>query len=259
MAKSANEALLEAAESGCLSLALAALDAGADVDYTGSSGGAGTGTALFIACYKGRVDVMRMLLSKGASVWKRAEGTLSSPLHIAAGRGDAEVVDLLVHHGATLDIKDTFQRTPLMTACLYKRVDAARRLIELGARVDLSDSMGHSTLSYCGFDAVGEDLEREKKELTEMIQEARKSKLLRCCNPTCGKPGRKSTLKLCAQCKLTRYCGRDCQKQHWSVGHKKSCGHDAYTGEVPTKETPFLKDLLVNLPNGATLLCQRLG
>ncbi|KAI8510863.1 Ankyrin-1 [Branchiostoma belcheri] len=36
-----------------------------------------------------------------------------------------------------------------------------------------------------------------------------------------------STLKLCGRCKLTRYCSRDCQKQHWTVGHKRSCGHDA--------------------------------
>eukprot|EP00058_Branchiostoma_floridae_P015552 XP_002601040.1 hypothetical protein BRAFLDRAFT_96924 [Branchiostoma floridae] len=47
--------------------------------------------------------------------------------------------------------------------------------------------------------------------------------------PVAGTKGRK-TLKLCAGCKLTRYCSRDCQKQHWSVGHKKCCGHDAYTG-----------------------------
>ncbi|XP_078665269.1 uncharacterized protein LOC144907779 [Branchiostoma floridae x Branchiostoma belcheri] len=65
--------------------------------------------------------------------------------------------------------------------------------------------------------------------MIELVQEATKNKLLRCCNPTCGKPGYRSTLKLCAQCKLTRYCSRDCQRQHWLAGHKKSCGpvHDA--------------------------------
>jgi len=45
----------------------------------------------------------------------------------------------------------------------------------------------------------------------------------------------RSTLKLCAGCKLTRYCSRDCQKQHWSVGHKKCCGHDVNKDEALSK------------------------
>eukprot|EP00058_Branchiostoma_floridae_P015541 XP_002601029.1 hypothetical protein BRAFLDRAFT_128148 [Branchiostoma floridae] len=83
------------------------------------------------------------------------------------------------------------------------------------------------------------------RESIRLIQEARKTKLLRCCNPKCGKPGYRKTLKLCAGCKLTRYCSRDCQKQHWSVGHKKCCGHDS----CPAIGPEALKQLLMLVPD----------
>ncbi|XP_035682091.1 poly [ADP-ribose] polymerase tankyrase-2-like isoform X2 [Branchiostoma floridae] len=228
MAESANEALLEAAGlhgNSSLEDVKAALKAGADVDFEHPDPDVpsmGNGTALYIACILGDVDIVRLLLRKGASIMTRTVGGLT-PLHAAAFKGQTEVVDLLVQHGATIDIRDGFQDTPLILACNNKHVDTVRRLIELGARPDLIDGGIGRNLGI----AVGNPTSDESIKL---IQEAMETKLLRCCNPKCGKPGYRKTLKLCAGCKLTRYCSRDCQKQHWSVGHKKCCGHDAYTG-----------------------------
>ncbi|XP_078695251.1 uncharacterized protein LOC144924169 [Branchiostoma floridae x Branchiostoma belcheri] len=237
-----------------------ALEAGADIDFTQRDNDiTGTGTALFIASYFGYAEVARLLIREGASLTKRTLIYSSAPLHGAVTHGSTEVVDLLVRHGATLDIRDGYQRTPLMLACMYNHVDTVRRLIQLGARVDLTDGHCHTAQRYCEMDMVEESCECERKEkmcdcakdtkcdcarkeTTKLIQEAMKTKMLRCCNPTCGKPGCRSTgtLKLCGQCKLTRYCSRDCQKQHWIVGHKKCCGHDAH----PDQETPFVKALM---------------
>jgi len=30
-------------------------------------------------------------------------------------------------------------------------------------------------------------------------------------------------LKNCSRCKLVKYCGKPCQRQHWKSGHKKRC------------------------------------
>ena len=30
-------------------------------------------------------------------------------------------------------------------------------------------------------------------------------------------------LKNCSRCKLVKYCGKPCQRQHWKVGHNKRC------------------------------------
>ncbi|XP_066287922.1 GA-binding protein subunit beta-1-like [Branchiostoma lanceolatum] len=245
---SANHILLYAAENGSLGGVKAALKAGADIDYdrpgsTDMLDTSGTDdstfTPLIIACIKGHVDVVRLLLRKGASLVKRTVGATTA-LHAAAREGRTEVVEVLVQHGATLDVLDGYQLTPLMTACCHERVETVRRLLELGARPDLA---AKGVIAQRVID------DRGSEESIKLLLEARKSKLLRCCNPTCGKPGYRKTLKLCGGCKLTRYCSRDCQKQHWSVGHKKCCGHDADTGEPDLGL--FLEKLVFMMANHA--------
>ncbi|XP_035682973.1 ankyrin repeat and SOCS box protein 11-like isoform X2 [Branchiostoma floridae] len=225
MEETVNESLLAGAESDSLEGIEAALAAGADIDFNqlenwspGEDASLTPCTPLYVACLRGNVDVVKLLLRKGASVGKRALGA-SVPLHAAASN---EIVELLVHHGATVDIQDPFKNTPLMVACYRNHVDTVRRLIEFGARPDLTQKLGI------------EDENRDfAEESVKLVREARNSKLLRCCNPKCGKPGYRKTLKRCSQCKLTRYCSRDCQIQHWSVGHKKCCGQDKYIDEEP--------------------------
>ncbi|XP_078601008.1 uncharacterized protein LOC144876016 [Branchiostoma floridae x Branchiostoma japonicum] len=236
---SAGPILLAGADSGKLRTVEMALEAGADIDFEGRGCGfARSGTALAIAIARGHVDVVRLLLREGASVAKKVMGEFSL-LHVAASEGKTEVVDLLVQHGATLDTRDGSKNTPLMAAAGNNHVDTVRRLIELGANPDLTDGYiavvsslnGPHGSSRLGLDGRVKRPDYRCRESIRLIQEARKSKLLRCCNPKCGKPGyrKTGTLKLCGRCKLTRYCSRDCQIQHWSVGHKKCCGHDVYS------------------------------
>ncbi|XP_035664673.1 serine/threonine-protein phosphatase 6 regulatory ankyrin repeat subunit A-like isoform X4 [Branchiostoma floridae] len=185
----ANGSLLYAAENGSVEGVKMALKAGAHIDFDHVySQSVSSGTALYNASMLGHVDVVKLLLRKGASVAKRIKSSFT-PLHAAAYEGLTEVVDLLVQHGATVDVRDGFQNTPLMAACGHNYVDTVRRLLELGARPYLT----HGYLD-------------ERK-----------------------------TLKLCGRCKLTRYCSRDCQIQHWSVGHKKCCGHDVYSDDPAFK------------------------
>ncbi|KXZ53191.1 hypothetical protein GPECTOR_7g1084 [Gonium pectorale] len=48
-----------------------------------------------------------------------------------------------------------------------------------------------------------------------------------CCNPACGdltgecEAGLK--LRRCAGCEAARYCGAECQRQHWAAGHSAEC------------------------------------
>ena len=53
-----------------------------------------------------------------------------------------------------------------------------------------------------------------------MRAEAKVEKLVQCSGPDCVKMG----MNKCRQCGRTRYCSRECQKQHWKEGgHKKEC------------------------------------
>ena len=51
----------------------------------------------------------------------------------------------------------------------------------------------------------------------------------RCDNPSCGKHERDvkaagGKFAKCGRCKAVWYCCTECQKQHWSSGHKSHCG-----------------------------------
>ena len=46
-----------------------------------------------------------------------------------------------------------------------------------------------------------------------------------CCNDGCEVVGQLKDIKVCPQCKTTRYCGDACQKEDWTTGgHKLACG-----------------------------------
>ncbi|KAF1851614.1 uncharacterized protein K460DRAFT_362375 [Cucurbitaria berberidis CBS 394.84] len=71
-----------------------------------------------------------------------------------------------------------------------------------------------------------------------------------------------TTLKACAKCKTTQYCGRDCQKADWKT-HKKVCAKnaaDAFVGANTEHSTNYsagrLKDLEKHVSNPFTRLDQ---
>jgi len=63
-------------------------------------------------------------------------------LHVAADRGRAAAVELLLSSGAEVDARDGKARTPLHLAAFRGHVNVARRLLEHGASKDLTDRTG---------------------------------------------------------------------------------------------------------------------
>ena len=89
-----NAALLyDACEKGKVDVARLLLDKGAEVDRACEDGR----TPLYIACQNGHVDAARLLLDKGAEV-DRAMKDGVTPLMIAQHQGHSSIVALLEEH-----------------------------------------------------------------------------------------------------------------------------------------------------------------
>ncbi|KAF8953213.1 hypothetical protein BDZ97DRAFT_1767613 [Flammula alnicola] len=73
----------------------------------------------------------------------------------------------------------------------------------------------------------------------------------KCGNPHCYVRASEATLKICARCKSTRYCSRECQAAHWKT-HKEWCNINIdHAKELANADAKGFK---FGLPPGITLL-----
>lgn len=88
------------------------------------------------------------LLKSGANVNAQEKGTGASALQLAAYYNLLEIVQLLIDHGASLDVQDDRGRTALMYAVFREHGDMATLLLKAGARADLKAVDGSTVLGY---------------------------------------------------------------------------------------------------------------
>ena len=77
-------------------------------------------------------------------------------LHIAAGQGDADLVQRLIEAGADVNAQDRFGFTPLHLAAQERRHGAVALLLEAGAKPDLRNKHGNTPLVTAVFNSRGE-------------------------------------------------------------------------------------------------------
>ncbi|CAD5219398.1 unnamed protein product [Bursaphelenchus okinawaensis] len=131
-------------------------------------------TALTLACFQGRTEVVRLLLKYEANVEHRAKTGLTplmeaanggytdvgelllqagadsnappvpssrdTALTIAADKGHSAFVDILLSHGAAIDVRNKKGCTPLFLACAGGHLSTVRSLINKGADPDAMDN-----------------------------------------------------------------------------------------------------------------------
>jgi ankyrin repeat protein len=99
-------------------------------------------TPLMLAVSSDSPFMVRILLAKGARIESR-DAFKKLALHSAHS---AAVVDLLLDAGADIDARNQFNETPLLSAALFGRADAVRRLIERGADLDIRNQWDRTAL-----------------------------------------------------------------------------------------------------------------
>ena len=139
-AAAAGQTLLEAAEAGNRTAALAALEAGGHVDARAPDGT----TALIWAAYNGDAELAERLLAAGADPDAQNEfGT--SALTEAAIAGYTDVIAALLKGGATADLANPEGETPLMAIARTGNVEAATLLLDAGADVNAIELWGRQS------------------------------------------------------------------------------------------------------------------
>jgi ankyrin repeat protein len=120
--------LMEAAREGHFEIAKLLLEKGADVNIMADEGF----TALDAAIAKNRVEVVQLLLNKGANPNRYVAG--ATPLYDAAGYGYAQIVSLLIEHGADINAKSFGRTTALAIAIQNNHLDVVNLLKKAGAK-----------------------------------------------------------------------------------------------------------------------------
>jgi ankyrin repeat protein len=116
------------------------LDAGMPPDYMGSR----TGSGLMIGAWEGKIELMRLFVSRGADINKlNANG--ESAIALAAWRGQLEAVKWLLERGARINAAAR-QWSALHYAVFAGHAEVANYLIEQGADINAQTTNGSSVL-----------------------------------------------------------------------------------------------------------------
>ena len=141
MTEDPNDQLSKAIDAGDVPACLAAVDAGADVNYRQSWGF----TALMIAASRGDTNAVDSLLANGANVHLRNR-VGATALACAAGMGNLEVVRSLMRAGADIEAQNTSGETPLFAACTDGHREVVRALLKAGAKPNRQSQHGSTPL-----------------------------------------------------------------------------------------------------------------
>ena len=103
-------------------------------------------TPIHVAARKGHAHILSLLLEHGADLEGKA-GYDQTPLHLAPWNGNLEVGQCLLNHGANINARDTDDWTPLHWAVRRENsFQAVQFLLERGADVNARDKNGNTPL-----------------------------------------------------------------------------------------------------------------
>jgi len=101
-------------------------------------------TPLMLAAISGELEIVRLLVEKGAEVNRRGW----SALHYAATGGHVPVVRYLIERNAYIDAESPNKTTPLMMAARHQHIAAMHLLVELGADPSAVNEAGVAAADY---------------------------------------------------------------------------------------------------------------
>lgn len=103
------------------------------------------GSVLHIAAFRNDRRIVEILLKHGADIEVTTPGTLSTPLHFAAAGNSLGVIELLLNRGANIASRNVNGGTPLSVAIWQRKMAAVELLLKRDACLDIDDmQVGHN-------------------------------------------------------------------------------------------------------------------
>ncbi|AQZ15769.1 HOS4 (YIL112W) [Zygosaccharomyces parabailii] len=131
---------------------------------------AGGRTRLQIACDKGNYETARRLIEEEAYDVNDQDNAGNTALHEAALNGHLEIVQLLIDHGADVNVQsyEMFKDTPLIDASANGHLRVVQLLLEHGA-----DPLVCNAKGFTAYDSIDEDadLDDNERHIVQQIQE----------------------------------------------------------------------------------------
>jgi ankyrin repeat protein/beta-lactamase regulating signal transducer with metallopeptidase domain len=103
-------------------------------------------TALMEAAKKGNAEIVKLLLEHGADLESRSKEGRTA-LWIAVYYGNSEVIKVLLAHNVDINTKDNDGYTPLIAAIINNQTDAADVLLADGVDINISTFKGETALT----------------------------------------------------------------------------------------------------------------
>ena len=91
---------------------------------------------LIVACYKGWLDVVKIIIDRNANLNIKGDNGLT-PLMVACQKSDEDIVRLLLNKGANPNIKDNKKHSVLNFACSGLNINIIRLLLDKGANPNI--------------------------------------------------------------------------------------------------------------------------
>ncbi|MBN1834077.1 MAG: ankyrin repeat domain-containing protein [Deltaproteobacteria bacterium] len=103
------------------------------------------------AAGRGDIGAVKDLITKGADVNAKLEGSDWTALHLAAGEGHTGMVKLLIESGADVNVKDAVKNDPLRRATVTGHIETVQVLLDHGANVNAKGRYGFTALMGAGW------------------------------------------------------------------------------------------------------------
>jgi ankyrin repeat protein/catechol 2,3-dioxygenase-like lactoylglutathione lyase family enzyme len=159
--------LTAAVRAGDLPLVRQRLDAGARIDQREPATGL---TPLMIASGLADDEMVRLLIGYGADVFAVDSAAGASVLHKACQGGSVEVVKQLVAAGAFVDaVAATTGHTPLMDALWFKFPSIVEYLLDAGAGLNLSTHYGFSLQEHFAYELAVNTIGKDQLLIAEQL------------------------------------------------------------------------------------------